>query len=337
MSHCCSISEGAFMRISLAIGIIMIWGTAQAVTPGAGRFPAPFHPLAWGLYGSAAVQNAISQSQDTLGDIDINSPNYRYPGKAMILSLAVPGAGQLYVGQPKRTVLFLGVEIAAGLAWYSYSRQGEEATLAFKDTADAYWNFWHWLETAPFYLTDPWGTGDGQIYVGPGTSTHGTHHLEFYVDTDDDGSPEFYNTSKHARVLDPYIDDPTTRDSVDILMTNEYYENIGKYNQFFSGWEDADPDTNKNGIRIEERTSGLIALTPHRSKYLHMRGDANRLKSVASYAISALMFNHVISAIDAIFATSRWNREHASRLSGRLWFNPAYSRGVSGVQLSLTW
>ena len=316
------------MRIYLAIGIIMIWGTAQAVTPGAGRFPAPFHPLVWGLYGSAAVQNAVPQSQDTLDYIDINSPNYRYPGKAMILSLALPGAGQLYVGQPKRTVLFLGVEIAAGLAWYSYSRQGEEATEEFKAFADKYWDFWYWLETAQFYQTDPWGKGEGQIYVG----TDGSHQLEFNVDVDGDGSPEFYNTSKHAGVLDPYIDDPTIRDSVDILMTNEYYENIGKYNQFFSGWDDASPEA-----KIEERKSGLIALSEHRSKYLDMRADANRLKSVASYAISALMFNHVISAIDAIFATSRWNREHASRLSGRLWFNPAYPHGVSGVQLSLAW
>ncbi len=322
------------MRIRLAIGIIMIWGTAQAVTPGAGRFPAPFHPLVWGLYGAAAVQNAVLQSQDTLGYIDINSPNYRYPGKAMMMSLALPGAGQLYVGQPKRTVLFLGVEIAAGLAWYGYSRQGEEATEEFKAFADKYWDFWYWLETAPFYKTNPWGKGEGQIYVG----TDGSHHLEFFLDMNDDGRPEFFgNTKDDSTRLDQLLASSDTSRHLYVKKSSEYYENIGKYNQFFSGWEGADPDTSKSGISIEERTSGLIALTPHRSKYLHMRGDANRLKSVASYAISALMFNHVISAIDAIFATSRWNREHASRLSGRLWFNPAYSRGVSGVQLSLTW
>lgn len=321
------------MGIRLAIGIMMICSTAQGVTPKAAGYPAPSHPLMSGLYGSVAVQNAVSQSQDTLDGIDINSPNYRYPGKAMVLSLAVPGAGQLYVGQPKRTVLFIGMEILSIWAWNNYAQQGKDATKDFEAYADEYWSFWRWLNTYQDYRTDPWGTEPGQIYVGPGTDKLG-HPLEFYIDIDGDGNLEIYNTKDHSSVLEPYLStDPVIRDTIVFIARNhEYYENIGKYNQFFSGWEEATA-----GAEIEQRKSGPHALNDYRSKYLDMRGEANRLKNVASYAISALMFNHVISAVDAIFATSRWNREHARRISGRLWFNPSVSHGVGGVQISLAW
>jgi len=323
------------MTLRVAAGIMILWGSVQGGTPEAGSYPALFQPVVQGLSSFSAVQQDVSLAQDSLSDIDVTSPYYRYPGKAMMMSLAVPGAGQLYVGRPLRSVAFLGVEIIALLAWNSYSRRGDDMTRDFRDFADDYWDFNRWLNNAQYYQSDPWGSGEGRIYIG----TDGSHHLEFFVDDmDDDGRPEFFgNTKDDSKRLDQLLADPDTSDHVNVKMSSEYYENIGKYNQFFSGWDDADPDTSKDGVRIEERTSGLIALTPHRSKYLNMRADANRLKSAAGYAISALMFNHVISAIDAIFATSRWNSEHARRLSGRLWFSPASPYGVGGMQISLTW
>jgi len=283
-----------------------------------------------GLSSFSAVQQDVSLAQDSLSDIDVTSPYYRYPGKAMMMSLAVPGAGQLYVGRPMRTAAFLGIEIIALLAWNSYARQGEDMTRDFRDFADAHWHFRCWLDSAQYYQNDPWGKGEGQIYIG----TDGSHHLEFFVDMDDDGRPEFFgNTKDDSKRLDQLMADPDTSDYVYVKRSNEYYENIGKYNQFFSGWDDADP----NNPDIEERESGLVALSEHRSQYLRKRADANRLKSMAGYAVSAIMFNHVVSAVDAIFATSRWNSEHARRLSGRLWFSPASPHGVGGMQISLTW
>jgi len=312
---------------------MIFWGTVQGATPGTGTYFDPSHPLVQRLYTVPAVQGAISQNQDTLSRIDVTSANYRYPGKAMVLSLVLPGAGQLYVKQPKKTVLFIGVEILSIWAWNSYAQQGKDATKDFEAFADVHWDFWRWLDTDQYYQTDPWGTEEGQIYVGPGTSTHGGHHLEFYVDTDGDGNLELYNTKDdYSSVLDWYVDNPDIRDSVFIARGHEYYENIGKYNQFFCGWEEATP-----GAEIEQRKSGPHALNDYRSKYLDMRGEANRLKNVASYAISALMFNHVLSAVDAIFSAARWNRQHAGRLSGRLLYNPAASYGVGGVQISLAW
>ncbi len=324
------------MRRRLFICIILLWGSAYGGNPPSGKYLDASSPLIAGLYALNRSPALLAQEQDTLGAIDVNSPNYRFPGRAMMLSLAVPGLGQLTVGEPKRTVFFLAADVIAVLAWDSYAKRGTAATQVFKDSADVWWDFKDWLRLADDYYGDVWGTGKDQIYVGAGPDA--THHLEFFVDMDGNGIPEEWgNTKEDQPLLDQLLADPVTRDSVKVKKSNEYYENIGKYNEFFSGWKDADSDTNKSGIRIEERTSGLIALTPHRSKYLHMRADANRLMSTATYAISALMFNHVVSAVDAIFATARWNREHARRLSGRLLFHRAYRYGIGGIQLSLAW
>lgn len=310
------------MRIRVVVAILILWGTVQGITPGAGRYPDTSHPLVRGLFGLGARQYDLSQTQDSLSDIDVNSPYYRYPGKAMMMSLVVPGAGQLYVGGRGKALVFLGVEIAAILVWKRYFDLGEQEIEDFKFFANEHWYFRDWVFRASLFQGGEWDS----IRVG----TDGSHHLNYYVNLEG-GGKEFGNTMDDEFIQ--YLNNPSTKDSVYIIKSHEYYENIGKYDQFFSGWDDADPLSPD----IEKTGSGFIAHSLNRDTYLSMRGSANRLKSAASYAISALMFNHVISAIDAIFATSKWNREHASRLSGRLWFNPAYSHGVSGVQLSLAW
>jgi hypothetical protein len=164
--------------------------------------------------------------------------------------------------------------------------------------------------------------------------TGGSHQLDFYVDIDDDNRPEvFGNTKDHSEELYRLIASDSS-DHIYAKKNHEYYENIGKYNQFFSGWDDADP----NNPDIKETKSGTpIARSPHRSKYLHMRAEANRFKQVASYAISAVMFNHVVSAVDAIFSTTRWNRAHVGRISGQVWYDPTNRYGLGGIRLSFAW
>ena len=325
-------------------GPIIAWmtllGIAQAAAPVAPRYPQLSNPLVQGYLATPqsaswlagrplAFQPGGTQPGDSLGAIDVNSPNYRYPGRAMILSLVVPGAGQLYVGRPLKSVLYLGVEVAAIVTWDRYRKLGDSKTQAFKASADEHWDFRVWLATFALYQTGQWGTEDGQVYVGP----EGTHHLEFFVDMDGDGRPEIFgNTSDDSKRLLQLLASPDTNSFVFIQKNNEYYENIGKYNQFFSGWDDASTSS-----VIEDRASGLIAITDNRTLYLKLRTETNQLKSIASYAVSALMFNHVISAVDAIFTSSRWNSTHARRLSGRLWFDPALAYGVGGLRVSLAW
>ena len=309
-----------------ALRLVIMLGTVWGASPGFGHYPDLSQPLLQGLFSAAAVPLAAAQTEDSLASVDVNHPDYKYPGRAMLLSLMVPGAGQLYVHQPLKSVAFLGAEVLAVLAFKGYNQRGLDQTQAFRDTADVQWNFRDWIFKAPNFQGGKWEP----IKIG----LDGSHHLDFFVgDMDGDGRPEvFGNTLDDGVRLSRLLNDSDTSSYVSIKKNGEYYENIGKYNQFFSGWDDAGPDA-----LIEDTKSGLIARSDHRDAYLSMRAEANRLKSTANYVISAIMFNHVLSAVDAIFATARWNRQHALRLGGGLWFDPSQSRGVGGVQVSLAW
>ncbi|MBU1318586.1 MAG: hypothetical protein KKH67_05240 [candidate division Zixibacteria bacterium] len=76
--------------------------------------------------------------------------------------------------------------------------------------------------------------------------------------------------------------------------TQQYYEMIGKWEQFKHGWDDYDPvrDTSFNRV-----------------SYLSMREDANsKLESARTWAMVSLA-NHVLSAFDAALSAKRFNKK----------------------------
>ncbi len=82
----------------------------------------------------------------------------------------------------------------------------------------------------------------------------------------------------------------------------QYYEMIGKYYWFLTGWDDFEGD------REDPDPSHLLGVTtPHREHYLNMRADANNLYTTAKYFIGASIFNHVASALEAAWYAKRKN------------------------------
>ncbi|PIZ61658.1 MAG: hypothetical protein COY19_12100 [Candidatus Marinimicrobia bacterium CG_4_10_14_0_2_um_filter_48_9] len=75
---------------------------------------------------------------------------------------------------------------------------------------------------------------------------------------------------------------------------SHYYENVGKYNEFVCGWDDIADSTS---------TSLGEVLTPHKYAYSLMRRQANDYGKKAKYAVTIIMFNHLISAFEAAIGT----------------------------------
>ncbi len=74
--------------------------------------------------------------------------------------------------------------------------------------------------------------------------------------------------------------------------TQQYYEMIGKWDQFVFGWDDVD--------RSSESSS-------RRQQYLGMRGDSNNKFETARTWAMLSVANHVLSALDAALSAKRFN------------------------------
>ncbi|HCQ00128.1 MAG TPA: hypothetical protein DIT99_05275, partial [Candidatus Latescibacteria bacterium] len=86
--------------------------------------------------------------------------------------------------------------------------------------------------------------------------------------------------------------------------SQQYYEQIGKYNKFQEGWDDYDP-INKS-------------LSSNRQAYVNMRHNMNKAYKLATWMTGAVLFNHVFSAIQAALLVNMDNRSNTETQEARL-------------------
>ena len=70
------------------------------------------------------------------------------------------------------------------------------------------------------------------------------------------------------------------------------------------------------------------------------RAESNDYLNMAKFAISAMMFNHVVSAMDAVLSTQNRNRPKKSKevkTDVGLLYDKYSKYGVGGVSISLYW
>lgn len=182
------------------------------------------------------------------------------PKLAFLMSLVLPGAGQLYAGAPKRGAGFLAVEASSWVAYGLLTSKGNEKKSEFRAFADAHWDI------------------DKYVHWRTSYATHGdtTHSLPFKDDQD------------RSDYESKYPGQPGRGVEID---AQQYYELLGKYDQFVDGWDDKQ--------RRDEADSTQLVTSVNRVKYEDMRNDSNKLLKRASLGLGVALFNHVISAIDA--------------------------------------
>ena len=131
---------------------------------------------------------------------------------------------------------------------------------------------------------------------------------------------------------------------VSVLRDRDFYENIGKYDQFVGGWNDCYGSGNiQQWFEVEKDvgdSTEIIISTKNKQDYVNQRGLSNDYLNMAKYAVSVVMFNHVISALEAVWSTQIRNRpkkEQKVQTNVGLLYDQHSKYGVGGIAISLNW
>jgi hypothetical protein len=89
------------------------------------------------------------------------------------------------------------------------------------------------------------------------------------------------------------------------VRNREYYENLGKYDEFQVGWDDIGLNHPPPGVPGGDST-GMVS--PHRGTYLSMRKKANDYFASAKTMFTISIANHIISAFEAAIGARKYNR-----------------------------
>ena len=259
-----------------------------------------------------------------------------YPGKPLLLSLVVPGLGQVYNKEPLwKPGVFIATEIVSITSIMYANKKADEIRMDYQKFADENWNvkdWWNFTQSGPevienngLYFTDN-KLKAMRDYVG-------THHLTIHLKGDlvNLFNTEFL-TSDSLSILSGYLDS----DNLSMVKDRHYYENIGKYDQFVGGWSDVSTSWYWEEKDVGDSTE-IVIKTPMKQSYLDDRYKSNQWLSFAKFSISAMMFNHVISGLEAVWANRSIKNEKSGEdakkvdLDLGLLFNPSNSYGVGGL------
>jgi hypothetical protein len=268
----------------------------------------------------------------------IEEPSINYPGKPLIMSLTLPGAGQYYNKSPMwKTASFLGVELGSIVAWDYFTKKAKTLRNEYWGFADSNWDLYTWYlftENGPNGKIEHNGRQWTENDFRAMSNYEGTHHLLLHLSGDLAAQYGEFITSDSLGMISGYLDS----DLVNVVRDRHFYENIGKYDQFVGGWSDSNTDWYWEEKQLEDSTE-IVIKTPLKADYLDQRFESNKMLDMAKFSITALLFNHVISGLEAVLTNQKQSREKLNpttiETDVSLLYNPYNPGGVGGVALTI--
>ncbi len=221
----------------------------------------------------------MQQEDDIWKEDSVEYDYEKSPGKAFLMSAIIPGAGEIYTGKWGRAAGFLGMEALFWTMHFVKKGEGEDIENEYKKYADNHWNLTDWANRYGEYNT--------------GENKRDSHHFYVIVKVKENGDyvpqtgteAEVTTASDYFEYLETIQEEYGAQDHiVEAIKSRDYYENIGKYDQFSYGWEDFETDS---------------LVSDRRDHYTTRREDSNNALKMASQFGTAVIINHVVSAIHA--------------------------------------
>jgi hypothetical protein len=273
-------------------------------------------------------------AQDSSSVVIIEEPSINYPGKPLIMSLALPGAGQYYNNSPMwKTASFLGVELGSIVAWDYFTKKAKTLRNDYCAFANDNWTLANWV-TNRFSMGE--SDNEGRLWgqFPALMDLTGTHDLILVLSGSLQDQYGRYVSSDYLELYPDWVDSS----EVTIARDRHFYENIGKYDQFVGGWSDANTDWYWEEKQLEDSTE-IVIKTPLKADYLDQRFESNKMLDMAKFSITALLFNHVISGLEAVLTNQKQSREKLNpttiETDVSLLYNPYNPGGVGGVALTI--
>jgi len=245
------------------------------------------------LTGSLYFDNEIAfqETKDSLQNQPLQGKEYKSPILSGAMSLVLPGAGQFYNEDYWKAALFLAVEAAAITIAVVSDNKGDQQTETFESYANEKWDAGKYARWTIDNLDDHLKSVIGH-----------DHSSEEYTDLFLDENRTVVNWD----VLNELEQDigGWYSHQLERFGEQQYYEMIGKYPQFNPGWDDFDESSN-----FTYTHSRQDPVTPHFNDYSDQRGQANDYYNTASTAVTIVVINHIISAAEAAWSTSRYNKK----------------------------
>ena len=194
------------------------------------------------------------------------------PKAAFLFSATVPGAGQVYAKSYIKAAVFLAVEAAAWTFYVAKTNDGHDIEDEFHAYADEHWSeteYWRWI----------------------------SHHSGIAFSEENMEALRSWEGQSFSHGLHRDKD-------------QQYFEMIGKYHQFSWGWDDFREDNSITATdeEITHQYNLTKELNENRRYYETRRNASNDAFKKATTGATIAVMNHLLSAIDAAWTTTKYNR-----------------------------
>jgi len=161
----------------------------------------------------------------------------------------------------KRGYLFMAADAASIFGAVHYNKKGDDKETEYIAFADAHWSETQWEEALRTVDTSPWFGTD-------------------YRDKSKEDVPLYVSKEQDAR---------------------EYYENLGKWDIFWYGWEDSKPGSLGDGITWDWTNPPPDFITPLRNQYLDMRTASNDAYGNRDKFVTASLLLRLVSVLQVAY------------------------------------
>lgn len=192
-------------------------------------------------------------------------PSHKSGLLAAVLSLALPGLGEYYVGdQIWRGIIFTAIDAGLWYERYHFIGRGNDSNTAFQNFSDTYWSPQKYADSLNSLLAL---AGRGKIVTG------------------NPGDPNYFSLINKAEDSLTILGFQNFTHRLPDKGSQQYYELISKYIQFTYGWKDA---ITEDPTKSAEYQRAAV-----------MRENMNHQFEIADDFLYGLFLNRILSAIDA--------------------------------------